>query len=180
MSVIYSAGIRLIYKDHYFRMSSNMMSPSLRRGAYVRINRDIYHKQKPVIWDIVIYRYPTSDNMDPGFGQRRVGRIVATEGQTVEIKQKILFVDHQQQHEPFVKHEDPLLIPLAYISKPDYQQLWENKKLSAAVRDNFGPIKVPADTVFVLCDNRDDGLDSRFMGPLPIANIVGKVVASQN
>lgn len=48
--------------------------------------------------------------------------------------------------------------------------------------DNFGPITVPADRLFVMGDNRDDSLDSRFepfeggMGLVPLENVIGRAV----
>jgi signal peptidase I len=46
--------------------------------------------------------------------------------------------------------------------------------------DDFGPVKVPAGHVFLMGDNRDDSLDSRFsaaqdgIGMVPVENLIGR------
>ncbi|HEY6085881.1 MAG TPA: signal peptidase I, partial [Nitrospira sp.] len=42
-------------------------------------------------------------------------------------------------------------------------------------RDNFGPVSIPEDSYFVLGDNRDQSLDSRFFGHVRRSKIMGKV-----
>ena len=50
----------------------------------------------------------------------------------------------------------------------------------ATAADDFGPVKVPADHVFLMGDNRDDSLDSRFsptvggIGMVPMEDLIGR------
>jgi signal peptidase I len=43
-------------------------------------------------------------------------------------------------------------------------------------RDDLAPTVVPAGTFFARGDNRDHSFDSRFFGPVPLANLEGKVL----
>lgn len=80
-----------------------------------------------------------------------VKRIVATEGQTVEIKDGFLYVDDVKQQEDYARTQT----------------------------DNNGFIgkqTVPKDCVFVLGDNRGDSADSRLIGFIPKQYVMGKVL----
>jgi signal peptidase I len=102
--------------------------------------------RKPQPGDIVIFRSPR-ENRD------LIKRCVAVEGQVVEMRAKQLFVDGEPVDEPYVQHTDPNYDP------------W---------RDDFGPFKVPKGHIFVLGDNRDNSKDSRFLGPIPLENVIAK------
>src|SRR2546425_874873 len=80
-------------------------------------------------------------------------------GQTLEIRDKVLYVDGKAQVEPYVIHSDDRVLP---------------KEISA--RDNFGPTVVPRGHIFMMGDNRDNSHDSRFWGPLPLNLIKGKAM----
>lgn len=86
-------------------------------------------------------------------GQVWVKRIVALGGDTVSLRDGRLFVDGNRVHEPYA---DPRRIDSVY----------------------FGPVRVPAGTVFVLGDNRGDSVDSRRFGPVRVGQIEGRVVAT--
>jgi signal peptidase I len=122
-----------------------------------RGHRYFYHRfpafRQPKAGDVIVFRYPPNPSQD------FIKRCVAVAGQTIEIKDKVLYVDGVPRDEPFTHHDDPRVLP---------------RELSA--RDNFGPYVVPAGNVFMMGDNRDNSLDSRFWGSLPLANIKGKAM----
>ena len=98
----------------------------------------IYKGSDPVKGDIIIFEYPNDPSVD------YIKRIVGTPGDTIEVRNKQLFRNGEPVKESFVR-----------FTEPDRIQ---------PVRDNFGPVTVPADKYFVMGDNRDNSMDSRFWG----------------
>jgi len=148
-----------------YGIPSGSMEDTLLIGDLIVSNKLVYGARLP----FTHYRFPAIRNPQPGDiitfkwpGDRQtdyVKRCVAVEGQTVEVRNKVLYVDGRQVPDPqFSKHVDNRLIPSG--KNP---------------RDNFGPFVVPAGTVFAMGDNRDRSYDSRFWGPVPLELIEGKV-----
>ena len=98
----------------------------------------IYKGNDPVKGDIIIFEYPNDPSVD------YIKRIVGTPGDTIEVRNKQLFRNGEPVKESFIR-----------FTEPDRIQ---------PVRDNFGPVTVPADKYFVMGDNRDNSMDSRFWG----------------
>jgi signal peptidase I len=87
----------------------------------------------------------------PGDEPLAVKRVVALGGSDVGLEDGVLVVDGVARREP---------------------------ELDLAGVDGvyFGPVKVPEGTVFVLGDNRGESVDSRSYGPVPLRDVVGRVV----
>jgi signal peptidase I len=110
--------------------------------------------REPRPGDIVIFKYPRNPKVN------YIKRCVAVEGQTVEIKDKVLYVDRKRIPDPSLgKHTNPQVRPKGRDS-----------------RDNFGPYEVPKGCLFMMGDNRDNSADSRYWGPLPRELVLGKAM----
>ena len=82
---------------------------------------------------------------------------MAVGGDTVEIKDKILYINGRAVSEPYTQHSDSMVLA-GEISK----------------RDNFGPETVPRNKFFVMGDNRDNSHDSRFWKFVDMDEIKGE------
>ena len=103
--------------------------------------------REPKAGDVIVFKNPSNPKED------YIKRCVAVGGQTLEYRDKVLYVDGVRQDESHVKHSDPLVRPR---------------------RDNFGPLRVPEGMYFMMGDNRDNSSDSRVWGPLDGKLIHGK------
>ncbi len=91
-------------------------------------------------------------------------RVVALPGETVQISRKRLSIDGRQAEEPYVVHND----------ENDYSGTTKPEPYKS--RDSFGPYTLPEARFFVLGDNRDTSMDSRYHGPVPRELVVGKAL----
>jgi signal peptidase I len=123
-----------------FYIPSSSMKPTFYPGDRVLVSKFVYWFTKPKPGDIVVFEAPR-DTRD------FIKRVVATEGQTIEVRLGKVYINGKPRSEP-------------YVNGGDYS--------------NFGPIVVPKDAVFVMGDNRANSMDSRVFGPLPERRIIGK------
>jgi signal peptidase I len=153
--IIISAVLALLVRTYVvqaFRIPSGSMEDTLLVGDFLLVSKFIYRFTDPKPGDVIVFRYP----MDPK--RDFIKRCVATEGQTVLIKDKVLYVDGEP------------------ISNPKKSKFVDSKVYPAGLnsRDNFGPAKVPRGHLFVLGDNRDNSRDSRYWGFLNERLIKGR------
>ena len=135
-----------------FKLPSGNMKPTLLIGDHFLVNMTSLAR-KAKRGDVVVFIYPHDTAMN------YIKRVVAVAGDTVEIRQKTLLINDIPQQEPYVAHTDTAVL--------DQEQ---------SPRDNFGPFVVPADSYFVMGDNRDNSYDSRFWGPVAAEAVLGKVI----
>lgn len=109
--------------------------------------------------DVIAFRYP----VDPSIVF--VKRLIGMPGDTIQVKQKELYVNGNLVQEPCVIHRDSQVYP---------DSEWIPRE--ARIRDNFGPVTVPPDHYFAMGDNRDESLDGRYWGFVPKENMVGEPI----
>jgi signal peptidase I len=132
-----------------FKFATTSMMPTIHKDDFLMTDPKAYDNQAPQRGDLIVFIYPR----DPS--KRFLMRVIAIEGETVEIKNKQVFIGGQPLQESYKIHEDSAV---------------DNS------RDNFGPLRIPAGRCFVLGDNRDNSNDSRFWGVLPLANVKGQAL----
>lgn len=140
-------------------------------------------------------RLPGTLAMTPGFSEPRRGdvlvfdpaheeglklvkRLIGMAGDTLEMRDKQLYLNGDPQAEPYVKWGD------SGGDEHDYRMLWQREHLVAGVdpstyrptRDNWGPLVIPEGRYFMLGDNRDFSLDSRYWGLIERWRIEGRAM----
>lgn len=152
-----------------FQIPTGSMEPTLLIGDFLLVNKMAYTEpyfawekyilpQKDIErHDIIVFKYPREMQKD------FVKRVIALEGEKVEIKDKQVYVNDRPIAENYKVHVDNQV-----IKNSEYYQYDD------AIRDNFGPMEVPAGHVLALGDNRDNSYDSRYWGFLPMSYIKGR------
>lgn len=146
-----------------FKIPSGSMLPTLQIGDHLLVNKFIYGIKVPLSGnvlipiknpapgDIVVFRFPKNPKLD------YIKRVIGVAGDTVEIRNKHIFVNGKPFHDPYGVYTDSKILP------PDISP-----------RDNFGPVKVPEHHIFVMGDNRDNSYDGRFWGFVDLNAVRGK------
>jgi signal peptidase I len=109
--------------------------------------------------DIIVFKYPEEPDRD------FIKRVIGLPGETVEVREKKVYINGTALDEPYVHFLAPASAP---------SELHE--VTSFDVRERFGPVTVPADQYFMMGDNRDNSADSRYWGFLRRDYIKGKAL----
>ena len=166
-----------------FHITSGSMEPTLLVGDVLFVNRAIYGGQLPLIGTgLPGFRQPRRheiiifDSVD-SVGLTVVKRLIGMPGDTIGMRDNVLYINGQRQNEPYVVHALPDSVDFA----DPKMALWQTRRvLTANRRDyhptlkNWGPVVIPPDSFFVMGDNRDDSYDSRYWGFLGRDRVRGK------
>ncbi|GAA1424049.1 signal peptidase I [Agrococcus citreus] len=125
-------------------VASDSMAPTVAQGSTVLVGRWQQAAGSPDAGQLVVLR-------DPVDGRSMLKRVVAVAGQTLAIRDGVLYVDEVAVAEPYV---DPRHVDGTF----------------------FGLMRVPAGHVFVLGDNRAVSIDSRDFGAVPVEELTGLVL----
>lgn len=127
-----------------FVVPTGSMLPTIQLSDQVLANKFVYRFESPARGDIVVLDDPT------GQVGTLIKRVIATGGQTVDIRDKKVWIDDTALTEPYTHGQPNELGPLPM------------------------PYKVPADSVWVMGDNRTQSQDSRWFGAVPLSAVHGK------
>ena len=146
-----------------FKIPSGSMEPTLEIGDHILVNKFIYGVkipflstrlfplEKPQRGDVIVFIYPLDKSKD------FIKRVVAVQGDTIRIVNKKLYLNGSEVPDPHAVYKEDTVFAA-----------------EAQKRDNFGPVTVPEGCLFVLGDNRDRSLDSRFWGVVPLEDVRGR------
>ena len=148
-----------------YKFPSGSMLPTLQIGDHLLVNKFVYGPRleipftqvslgrlpglrSPRRGDVIVFVNPKDPSQD------FIKRVVAVGGETVEMRQRHLYVNGEPVDDPYATYR------LGGVDKSQH----------------FGPYVVPQGTVFAMGDNRDESSDSRFWGPVPLENVKGLAV----
>jgi len=166
-----------------FKIPSGSMEGTLQVGDFLLVNKVLYgaevpfaHARLPAIreperGDVVVFKWPS----DPT--KNFVKRLVGVAGDTLAMANGILVRNGERVNEEYVKHTEPGVDPTAEDFRWQRHHLVKTAEASIAYhpsRNNWGPIVVPDAHYFVLGDNRDNSLDSRYWGFVPDSMVRGQ------
>ena len=123
---------------------SPSMVPTIEVQDWFLSNKTAFWFKEPERFQIIVFKPPARVGSKEDF----VKRIIGLPGETIRVSQGVVYINDKPLSEPYIS--------------PD----------RAPVSD-FNPYIIPDGHVFVMGDNRNNSLDSREWGPLPIANIKG-------
>ena len=136
-----------------FKIPSGSMEDTLAIGDHILVSKFFYGSKIPFTdkrilkirdpkrGDVIVFEYPEDPSKD------FIKRVIGTPGDVIEEKDKKIYINNQLYVNPHEVHKEIEIVPRE-----------QNP------RDNFGPVKVPEGSYFVMGDNRDRSYDSRFWG----------------
>lgn len=127
-----------------FVVPTGSMLPTIQLSDQVLANKFVYRFRTPVRGDIVVLDDPT------GQVGTLIKRVIATGGQTVDIRGEKVWIDGTALVEPYTHGQPNELGPLPM------------------------PYRVPEDSVWVMGDNRTQSQDSRWFGAVPLSAVHGR------
>ncbi len=153
-----------------FKIPTGSMEPNLLVGDHLLVNKFVFSPTSSSIerallptreirrGDVVVFKFPTDPERD------FIKRVIGLPGETVELKNHLIHINGRPLDEPYAH----------YLRRQKGGTLGE--VTTDDVRDHYGPETVPAGSLFVMGDNRDNSQDSRYWGFLPRDNIKGQAL----
>ncbi len=178
-----------------FRIPSSSMMPTLLIGDFILVNKFAYGVRLPVLntriikgkspqrGDIAVFRFPGMSQDDPTRGTNYIKRVIGLPGDRITYRDKVIYLNDEPVEQ---------VLQGEYVGTGAGQEmtgaLLKTEKLPGAnhslLQRPFGQQPSVEGTwvvgqgqYFVMGDNRDNSLDSRYWGMVPEANLAGKAFA---
>jgi signal peptidase I len=154
-----------------FKIPTGSMENNLLIGDHLLVNKFVFGPAKTSLeravlpvdtikrGEVIVFKYPVEPDRD------FIKRVIGLPGETVEVKEKKVYVNGKMLDEPYVHFlQEP-------VSNSEFHEV-----TSFDVRERYGPVTVPSNQYFVMGDNRDNSQDSRYWGFLPRDYVKGKAL----
>jgi signal peptidase I len=153
-----------------FKIPTGSMENNLLIGDHLLVNKVVYSPsfgrlestllpKKPIQrGHVVVFKYPEDPARD------FIKRVIGLPGETLEIRNKVVYIDGKPLDEPYVRFLSP-------PPRPEDPEFGRGDPIY-----NWGPRVVPAGKLFVMGDNRDNSKDSRYWDFLPIDQVKGRAL----
>lgn len=183
LAIIIFLLVRAVFVEA-FKIPSGSMEGTLLIGDFLLVNKLVYGAELPLLdkrlpavrkperGDVVVFQWP--EDVKKHF----VKRLVGMPGDTLEMRAGALWRNGAAQEEPYAQRS----LPLRQSSSDEFR--WQRDYLAASAaargynptRNDWGPLVVPQRHYFVLGDNRDNSLDSRYWGFVPDSLLRGSPI----
>ena len=160
-----------------FKIPTSSMEHTLLVGDFLLVNKAVYGARVPgTPWtlpaieepergDVIVFNPPHEPD------KNYVKRVVGVPGDTLEMREKVLYVNGHPLDEPYAQYIDQegdamhqaMTWQRGYLVASPTRRYQQARRYHPS-RDTWGPISVPEDRFFVLGDNRDNSEDSRYWG----------------
>jgi signal peptidase I len=154
-----------------FKIPTGSMEENLLIGDHLLVNKFVFGPTSSGVErallpiaeikrrDVIVFKYPEEPERD------FIKRVIGLPGETVELREKKVYVNGKVLDEPYV-----------HFLQPPSGESEFHEVTSFDVRERYGPVTVPPDHYFVMGDNRDNSQDSRYWGFLPRDYVKGKAL----
>ena len=203
-TIVFAVAVALFIRQFIIqavRIPSGSMKDTLLKGDFLFVNKFLYGAEIPdrirpllftgpyidLPWEnvrlpairqprqgyIIVFEYPVDIDKD------YIKRCVAVAGDTVEVRQGLLYVNGAMYEENFADRDGDHACYAGAVHdhtclRPHTRR--ETAKARAGRNWSFGPLVVPDDNIFMMGDNRYNSEDSRYWGPLALKHLKGSAM----
>lgn len=136
------------------QVNGQSMEPNFLNREYLLTDKVSYKRRLPQRGEVVVFHAPPEAGCPEGAGCDFVKRVIGLPGETIEVKDGVIWVNDKQLEEEY--------LPSEFTTR-------------AGPYTSRGPVNIGPNEYFVAGDNRDHSSDSRAWGPVEYRDIVGRV-----